>query len=286
MDRFKSTKMVSIFSGLGNIILFIIKGIIAFYSNSLAMMADTINSLGDILSSIMTFIGNKISSEKADYDHHLGHGKAEYIYSLLISVVMIIMSLKVIKSSILSFWNINNYDFSIYLIVVCLVTIFVKFGLYIYSSKMYKRYNNILVKSVSIDHRNDCILTLFNLISVICSYYNIYFIDGIVGIIISCWIIYSAIRLFIQSYDVLMDKAMDNMTVERVLKIINTYPDIKKVTHFNTTPVGYQYQISFTIFVDGNMSTFDSHEIANKLEKEITSKIDEIYLTIIHVNPL
>ena len=151
---------------------------------------------------------------------------------------------------------------------------------------MYKRYNNILVKSVSIDHRNDCILILFNLIAVICSYYNIYFIDGIVGIIISCWIIYSAIRLFIQSYDVLMDKAMDNMTVERVLKIINTYPDIKKVTHFNTTPVGYQYQISFTIFVDGNMSTFDSHEIANKLEKEITSKIDEIYLTIIHVNPL
>ena len=55
MDRFKSTKMVSIFSGLGNIILFIIKGIIAFYSNSLAMMADTINSLGDILSSIMTW---------------------------------------------------------------------------------------------------------------------------------------------------------------------------------------------------------------------------------------
>ena len=250
------------------------------------MMADTINSLGDILSSIMTFIGNKISSKKADYDHHLGHGKAEYIYSLLISVVMIIMSLKVIKSSILRFWNINNYDFSIYLIVVCLVTIFVKFGLYIYSSKMYKRYNNILVKSVSIDHRNDCILTLFNLIAVICSYYNIYFIDGIVGIIISCWIIYSAIRLFIQSYDVLMDKAMDNMSVEKVLKIINTYPDIKKVTHFNTTPVGYQYQISFTIFVDGNMSTFDSHEIANKLEKEITSKIDEIYLTIIHVNPL
>ena len=84
MDRFKSTKKVSIFSGLGNIILFIIKGIIAFYSNSLAMMADTINSLGDILSSIMTFIGNKISSKKADYDHHLGHGKAEYIFSMSI----------------------------------------------------------------------------------------------------------------------------------------------------------------------------------------------------------
>lgn len=79
---------------------------------------------------------------------------------------------------------------------------------------------------------------------------------------------------------------MDNMSVEKVLKIINKYPDVKKVIHFNTTPVGYQYQISFTIFVDGNMSTYDSHEIANKLEKEITNSIDEIYLTIIHVNPL
>ena len=46
------------------------------------------------------------------------------------------------------------------------------------------------------------------------------------------------------------------------------------------------YQISFTIYVDGNMSTFDSHEIANKLEKEIVSEIDEIYLVIIHVNPM
>lgn len=286
MDRFKSTKMVSVFSGLGNIFLCIIKGIIAYFSNSQSMMADTINSAGDILSSIMTFIGNKISSKKADYDHHLGHGKAEYIYSLLISVVMIIMSLKVIKNSILSFWGNNNYDFSLYLIIVCLITIVVKFLLYIYSYQIYKKYNNILVKSVSFDHRNDCILTFFNLIAVLCSYYNIYFIDGIVGIIISCCIIYSAIKLFIQSYDVLMDKAMDNMSVEKVLKIINKYPDVIKVTHFNSTPVGYQYQISFTIFVDGNMSTFDSHEIANKLEKEITNSIDEIYLTIIHVNPL
>ena len=89
VDRFKSTKMVSIFSGLGNIFLCIIKAIIAFYSNSQAMMADTINSLGDILSSIMTFIGNKISSKKADHDHHLGHGKAEYIYSLLTTITLL-----------------------------------------------------------------------------------------------------------------------------------------------------------------------------------------------------
>lgn len=286
MDRFRSTKKVSLISIIGNIFLCIIKAFIAFISNSQSMLADTINSAGDILSSLMTFIGNKISTKEADEDHHFGHGKAEYIYSLLISVLMIIMSLKVIKSSIVSLFSNNSYEFSIYLIIVCLITIFVKLSLFIYSNFYYRKYKNILVKSISLDHRNDCILTLFNLIAVIFSYYRIYFIDGIVGIFISIIIIYNAIKLFIESYDVLMDKAMDKLSIDKILSLIEKYPEIKKVNHFNTTPVGYQYQISFTIFVDGNMSTFDSHEIANDLEKEITNTFDEIYLTIIHVNPL
>ena len=82
-----------------------------------------------------------------------------------------------------------------------------------------------------------------------------------------------------------MDKAIDENTKQKVFDIINKYPEIKKTNHFNSTPVGYQFQISLTIFVDGNLSTFESHDIANMLEKEISS-LDEIYLTIIHVNPL
>ena len=83
-----------------------------------------------------------------------------------------------------------------------------------------------------------------------------------------------------------MDRAISEDDKQKVLDIINNYPEIKKIQHFNSTPVGYKYQISFTIYVDGNLSTFESHDIANKLEKEIAEKIDEIYLTVIHVNPI
>ena len=79
---------------------------------------------------------------------------------------------------------------------------------------------------------------------------------------------------------------MDDVTKEEVYKIINGHSEIKKVNHFNSTPVGYKYQISVTIFVDGNLSTFQSHEIANNLEKEIIKKIDSVYLAVIHVNPM
>ena len=286
MNRFKSTKLASILGILGNIFLMIIKGIVAILTGSQAMIADAFNSAGDIFSSLMTYIGNKISSKPRDDDHNLGHGKAEYIYSMLISISMILMAFIILKDSFVSLIKGKTYDFSIWLIVVCITTIIVKFLLYIYTNKVYKKYNNLLVKANSKDHFNDMIVTSVNLISCLLSLKGIYFLDGVVGIIISLWIMYTSIKLFIESYNVLMDKSISIETKNEVYEIIDRHKEIKKVIHFNSTPVGYKYQISFTIYVDGNLSTFESHDIANKLEKEIVKEIDEIYLVIIHVNPI
>ena len=286
MNRFKSTKLVSIFGISGNILLMIIKGIVALLTGSQAMTADAFNSAGDIFSSLMTYIGNKISSKPSDEDHNLGHGKAEYIYSMLISISMILMAMFVLKDSFISLVKGKTYDFSVWLIVVCLTTIIVKLILFVYTNKLYKKYNNLLVKANSKDHFNDMIITSVNLISCLLSLKGIYFLDGVVGIIISLWIMYTSIKLFIESYNVLMDKSISIETKNEVYEIIDRHKEVKKVIHFNSTPVGYKYQISFTIYVDGNMSTFDSHNIANKLEKEIIKEIEEIYLVIIHVNPI
>ncbi len=286
MDRFKSVKIASILGIAGNLFLLIIKAIVGFISGSQAMIADSFNSAGDIFSSAMTFVGNKIASKPYDEDHNLGHGKAEYIYSMLISIVMILTSLFIIKDALLSIYNHSHYEFSMWLVVVCIVTIITKFLLFIYTNKMSKKLNNLLIKANSEDHRNDCIVTSCNLVSCVISHMGIYWIDGVVGSGIAFWILISAVKIFIQSYDVLMDKSINEKAKEEVFGIINQHKEIQKVTHFNSTPVGYQYQISFSIFVDGNMSTFESHKIADDLEKEIDRKIDEVYLTVIHVNPI
>ena len=286
MKRFKSVKRASIFGIVGNLFLLIIKAMIGFITNSQAMIADAFNSAGDILSSVMTFIGNQVASKPSDDDHNLGHGKAEYIYSMLISIVMILMGVFVFKDSLLSIFNHSKYSFSIWLIIVCIVTILVKLCLFIYTDKLSKKYNNLLIKANSKDHRNDCVITLCNLIACLLTLVDIYWFDGVVGVGISIWMIITSIKIFIESYDVLMDKSIANETKEKVYEIINSHEEIKKVIHFNSTPVGYKYQISFTIYVDGNLSTFESHDIADKLEKEIGKKLDEIYLTVIHVNPI
>ena len=208
MKRYKSTKIASILGMIGNVFLLIIKGIIGYITNSQAMIADAFNSAGDIFSSLMTYIGNKISSNKADDDHSLRHGKAEYIYCMLISISMILMAVLVLKDSLKSIFYGSEYTFSIWLIVVCIVTIIVKFSLYLYTNRLYKKHNNLLILANSKDHLNDTIITSLNLISCVLSSYNIFFLDGIVGSIISIWIMYTAIKLFIESYNVLMDKSI------------------------------------------------------------------------------
>lgn len=285
MNRYKETKMATIISIIGNIFLLVIKFIVGIISSSQAMISDAFNSAGDIFSSVMAFIGNKIASKEADEDHNLGHGKAEYIFSLLISLSMIIVSIELFVSSIKSIFHNNEYQFSIWLIIVCVVTIATKIILYIIVNHIYKKHHNILLLSTAIDHRNDCFLTSLTLIASICGYFGYREVDGLIGALVSLWIFKAGLSIFKDSYDILMDKSMDNELKDKILNIVSKYPDIKKINHLNSTPVGYQYQISLTIFIDGNMSTFDSHKIANNLEKDIT-KLDEVYLTLIHVNPI
>ena len=286
MERDKDAKLASIVGLLGNVFLFIIKIIVGFFTKSQAMIADAFNSLSDMVSSVISYVGNKIASKGADDDHNLGHGKAEYICSLLISLIMCLLGLKIFSSSIKAIFLKSEFKYSIWLIIVCIITIVVKFLMYLYTNKIAVKYNNLLVFANSKDHRNDIFLTIITLLSAIMSGFGFYFVDSLGGIIISIWIIYTGIMIFKESYDVLMDKTISLETKDKVLDIISNYNEIKKIQHFNATPVGYKYQVSFTIFVDGNLSTFESHDIANKLEKEIIKKIDEIYLVVIHVNPL
>ncbi len=286
MNRYESTKKVGLLGIIGNIFLLIIKVIVALFSHSEAMLADALNSAGDIFSSLMTSIGNKIASIPKDDNHNFGHGKAEYIFSLLISIFMIIIACKILITSITSIIIKNEFIFSYYLILVCIITIIIKFILYCYCKKKYKEHSNILIKASMKDHRNDMILTTGTLISCILGKYGFYYFDGIFGAIISLYIMYSGIEIFIESYKILMDISIEKEEKDKIIDYILSNKNVKKVSDFYTIATGYKYIAILTIDVDGNLSTFESHNIADTLETEIVNKYRKIYKTIIHVNPI
>lgn len=285
MDRYKSTKLAGIAGIIGNVFLLVIKAIVGFMSNSQAMIADSMNSAGDIFASLMTFIGNKIASKPGDEDHNFGHGKSEYIFSMLISISMVAVSIKLLIDAITSLIFKNSLEYSIYLVIVCIVTIITKISLFIYTNRLNKKYNNILLKANSKDHFNDCIVTTFTLISILLASKGIYWVDGVVGLGIAVWICYTGIKIFIESYNVLMDISIDEHTKDKILNLIHNYKEIKSIENIYSTPSGYNHVIILTICVDGNMSTFDSHSLADNLEQDI-KKLDNVSDAIIHVNPV
>lgn len=284
-ERNKLTRKVGILGIVGNIFLFIIKIIVGIISNSMSMIADSFNSAGDIFASFMTWLGNRISSVPNDEDHNYGHGKAEYIFSMLIASSMLVIAVKLLYDSIMSIINQEKLIFSVLLIIVCVITILVKISLYIYSHYVYKKYDNLLVKSNMLDHRNDIIITSCTLLAIILSKFNIFWLDGIVGVGISIWIFITGIKIFKESYDVLMDTAMDNDTKKQVLGIIKSYEDIKRIGEIYSIPIGYNYIVVVTIFVDGRMHTVTSHKIATEIENKILKKIKRIQNVIVHVEP-
>ena len=285
MNREKNIKNAGILGIVGNLFLLIIKGTIGFITHSQSMIADAANSAGDIFASLMTFIGNKIASAPQDDNHNFGHGKAEYIFSLFISLSMIGISLKLLYNSLISLIYGYKFDFSWFLVIVCVVTILVKLCLFLYTKFLSRKFNSILLDANKEDHRNDCIVTTFTLISVLLGLLNIYWFDGLVGIFISAWICITGIKVFIESYNILIDTSIDVTTQEVILNLTTKYEEIKKVDNISSSPVGYKYIVFVTICVDGNMTTFNSHKLADKLEKDIC-ELDKVYRAIVHVNPI
>lgn len=284
-EKFQTTKKAGIYGIVGNIFLLIIKAIVGFVSKSQSMIADSINSASDIFASLMTFIGNKIASAPGDDDHNLGHGKAEYIFSMFISISMILVSAKLLYDSVITLILGSEMIFSWFLVFVCIATIITKLCLYFYTKRAYKKYNSILLEANMKDHRNDCIVTSFTLISVLLTLANIYWFDSIVGIGISIWICYTGITIFMESYNVLMDISVDDKTKDLILDVAHSYPEIKDIDSIVSTPVGDKYLIFLTIQLDGNMSTFESHELADELERNV-NQLEKVYKTVVHVEPI
>ena len=286
MSRFEVTKKAGILGILANLFLFFIKMIVGLLSKSQAMIADSFNSVGDVFASLMTFIGNKIASHESDEDHNFGHGKAEYIFSMFISISILVIAIKLLYDSSYSFIANNQVYFSIFSLIVCFITIGIKLFLYFYTKKLYKKENNILLKSNMLDHRNDIFLTSGVLVSVLFSKFQIYLVDGIVGIIISIWFLLSGIKLFKESYNVLMDVSLDKETKDKIIKMILKEEKVLSVDDIHSVSVGYKYIVVLTISVKGSLDTFTSHQIANLIENKIEMAFDNLKEVFVHINPV
>lgn len=283
-DVKKEVKKVGILGIIANLFLLIMKFLGGIFFKSQALIADAINSFGDVFSSAVTLIGGKIAEKPEDDDHEFGHGKAEYVASFLIGIFMIIVGFDTLYTSIISIIQNKQFEVSYLLIAIPVITIIVKTILYIYVKRVAKKKQSLLISANADDHRNDVLISTGVLIGIIFGYYGYYFVDGIIGSIISVVIVITGIKIAIKAYDILIDKCIDTNISEEVKEQITQFEGVNHIDSIKSKPTGDKHMLIVKISVDPNMTVSESHKIAGKIREKLRQN-DKIYDTIVHINP-
>ncbi len=280
----KEVKKVGILGIIANLFLLSMKFLGGIFFKSQALIADAVNSFGDVFSSAITLIGGKIAEKPEDEDHEFGHGKAEYVASFLIGIFMIIVAMDTLYSSILSVIQNKQFEVSYLLALIPVITIVVKTVLYMYVKRVGKKKHSLLISANADDHRNDVLISTGVLIGIIFGYYGYYFVDGIIGSIISVVIVITGIKIAIKAYDILIDKCIDTNISEEVKEQIMQFDGVNHIDTIKSKPTGDKHMLIVKISVDPNMTVSESHKIAGKIREKMREN-NKIYDTLVHINP-
>lgn len=285
MNRYELTQRIAFMGIAANVLLLAGKLTIGFSTRSQAMIADGFNSAGDVFASAMTLAGAKIAGRPEDTSHPYGHGKAEYIFSMLISVSLLLVAYRIGSGSIESVINREAFLFSWWLILIAAFTIVLKLGLFLYTRKAGREEDNLLILANSEDHRNDVFVTSSTLIGILAGTLGIFWLDGVVGFGISLWIAFTGIKIFRSAYHVLMDYNMDEGLKDSITGVIQSIPGVDHIDDVIAKPTGVNFIIIVKISVSGSMTVNESHSIAAQIRKQLR-EIKKVGDVVVHINPV
>lgn len=179
-----------------NLFLFLLKISIGAFMGSIAIISDAFNNLSDTGSSVVSIIGAKLSNAKPDKEHPFGHGRIEYISSLIVSFIIMLVGVELLKASFDKIFSAEMVKYNPILIAVLSVSVLVKLWMYQYNKYMGKKISSGVLLATARDCLNDIIATAAIIITtVLNSWLHIFVLDGIVGIIVSLLIIYSGFEI-------------------------------------------------------------------------------------------
>ncbi len=282
--RIKHGVLASIFGIIMNLILFIIKFIVGILSNSISIIGDAINNLTDMGSSVISFIGFKLSSKPADKEHPYGHQRIEYITSFIISVIIIVVGIELLTTSISKIVNKEIVSYNIVTIVILVVSIILKLYLSFFNKIIGKQINSMSLIASSKDALNDVISTFVILISAIVSILFKINIDGIMGVLVSLFILYSGIILVKETIDPLIGEKVDSNLVKEILKEIENNENIIGYHDLMCHSYGpTKIFMSIHAEVDSSKNILFLHEVIDQIEYDIKSKYG--VELVIHMDP-
>ena len=271
-----------------NLILATIKIIAGILSFSIAITADALNNLSDAGSSIISFISFKIAAKPADKEHPFGHARIEYVSSMIVSFLILLVGFELMTSSVSGLVNKTGteIEMSVPVYVILIASILLKLWLGIFYRKIAKTIDSSVVMAASADSFSDCASTAAVLVSsVIVGITGWWFIDSLVGLFVSVMIMIAGIKILNETKNSLLGEAPVEDVVDSIKKTVAKYPEVIGIHDMLVHNYGpNRYIVSFHAEVDGSKDIYLLHDAIDNIEREINADL-RIVCTI-HLDPI
>jgi cation diffusion facilitator family transporter len=270
-----------------NVLLALTKLIAGILGNSKALVADAIESFGDLLSSLIVWRGLVVAATPADEDHPYGHGKAEPIAAALVSSMLLLAALGITINSAVAIASPQKgpEPFTLFVLVAVII---IKETLFRFITREGIAAESVAMRSDASHHRSDAITSFCAAIGIgiaVIGGERFYVADPIAAIAAAGIIGWNGFRLLRSALNELMDASPKVEVAERIRQVAAEVPGVKAIEKCIVRKMGYHYYVDMHVEVDPHLTVKDAHEIAHVVKDRVREQIPAVYDVLVHVEP-
>ena len=268
-----------------NFLLFAGKFITGTLAGSISITADAVNNLSDAASSVISFVSFRISAKPADRDHPFGHERFEYVASLIVSFIILIIGFELFTDSLDKIIHPAETEFSLLAVCVLVVSICFKLILYFFYRSVGRAVDSSVMMASSADSLSDVVSTGAVLIALFVSHLTGINLDGYIGAAVAIFIFISGLKILNENKNHIIGTAPDPKLVEKIKSEARSHPEILGI--HDVMIHNYGTSRCFATFhaeVDGRDDIFKSHDVIDLIERDVFEKYG--VQCVIHLDPI
>lgn len=273
---------------VGNGVLALLKTVAGVVSGSAAVLGDGIDSGLDVLTSGITLVAARITSRPPDVDHPYGHSRVETIATKSVSFIIFFAGAQLAFGTVGDLFARTPREIPSELAIwVTVVSIIGKSGLAIYKRIVGNRVNSSMLIADAKNMRGDIAVSVGVLVGL---GFTILFdrpiLDSIVALLISIWIMVVAFQIFMETNAELMEGFTDRTVYKDIFSAVRDIDEAEHPHRVRVRTIGPLKVVDLDIEVDGSLSVYEAHAIAQRVERTIKETVDDVYDVLVHVEPL
>lgn len=275
---------------LSNMLLAVLKTSIGVLGHSPALLADGINSTSDVAYTLVVSIFVRMANKPADDEHPYGHSQLESIGAVVVGAFVITTAVTIFWNSVDSIFDLFSgagdlEGASVLALVVAALTVAIKIGLTIYTSRVGRQTRNTSIMALAYDHRNDIFSATAAVVGITLGQFGYLWVDPLAGALVALVILRTGIKILRESTYDLMDTVPGKTLRRQVREQLGHHPRIQHIDEVQAHRFGPYLVINITICVDGGLTVREGDRIATDVERDLIENIPSVQRVHVHYHP-